>query len=365
MVKGRRDSARPAGQAGRRGSSQNGSILILVLVVCLGLALLVHVMSTVTICVERAMADERSGRARMTEKEVALAALRARALGDWSPRDWEAVGTPGLPAEASLSAIEGSTWLMQASSRQDPMVSATVVSCWLERGRDGIDLPLAAIVAGSITATAGREAPWLEVDPAGCGAAAGEGESDPCTATACVGVLPSESLVGEGSSVVRRDGEWRLDPGWTQFVSSQTAEETGGSAPSGDDPLQGALACGPNVLMASGDSGRWLSLEDLLGAGGGSSAAGRTLESPLLVIMTGGAGLDASGLGDLYAVVVVDGGPVRIEGTVVHGAVFATEALDVGSIGRILFCRQVLRWAGDRSLCRVRLVPGTRREVTE
>jgi hypothetical protein len=360
--------ARPAEGGGRRGSGQHGSILILVMVVCLGLALLVHVMSTVAICVDRAMADEKSGRARMTEKEVALAALRARALGDWSPRDWETVATPGLPAEASLGALEGSVWLMQASSRQDPTVSATTVSAWLERGRDGIDLPLAAIVAGSITATAGREAPWLEVDPdcgAGCGAAADGGESDPSTATAYVRVVPSESLVGEGCSVERREGEWGLDSGWAQFVSSQTAEEPGGSPPSGDDPLQGAAAGGPGVFMASGDRGRWVSLEDLLAAGGGSSAAGRTLESSLLVVVTGGAGLDASGLGDLYAVVVVDGGPVRIEGTIVHGAVFATEALDVGSTGRILFCRQVLRWAGDRSLCRVRLVPGTRREVTD
>jgi hypothetical protein len=361
-------SARPAGRGGRRGSGQHGSILILVLVVCLGLALLIHVMSTVAICVDRAIADEKSGRARMTEKEVALAALRTRALRDWSPRDWETVATPGLPAEASLGAIEGSAWLMQASSRQDPTVSATTVSAWLERGRDGIDLPLAAIVAGSITATAGREVPWLEVDPdcaAGCGAAAGEGEGDPSTATACVGVLPSESLVGEGCSVVRREDEWRLDPGWAQFVSSQTAEEPGGSPPSDDDSLQGALACGPNVLMAGGERGRWLSLEDLLGAEGRSPAAGRAPETPLVVVVTGGAGLEASGLGDLYAVVVVNGGPVRIEGTIVHGAVFATEALDVGSTGRILFCRQMLRWAGDRSLCRVRLVPGTRWEVTD
>ena len=258
-------------------------------------------MSTVAICVDRAMADEKSGRARMTEKDAALAALRAQALGDWSPRDWEAVATPGLPAEVSLSAIEGSVWLMQATSRQDPTVSATTVSAWLERGRDGIDLPLAAIAADSITATAGREDPWLEVDPdsaAGLGAAAGEGESEPSTATAYVRVLPSESLVGEGCSVERREGEWRLDPGWAQFVSSQTAEEPGGSPPGGDDPAQVAVAVGPGVLMASGDRGRWLSLEDLLDAEGGSPAAGRTLETPLLVVVTGGAGLDASGLGD-------------------------------------------------------------------
>ena len=54
------------------------------------------------------------------------------------------MASEGQPAEGSLAAIEGSEWVMQASSRQEPTVSATTVSAWLERGRDGIDLPLAA-----------------------------------------------------------------------------------------------------------------------------------------------------------------------------------------------------------------------------
>jgi hypothetical protein len=362
-VRRTRQSAPPTGPAG-----QHGSVLILVLVVCLGLALLVHVLSTVAVCVDRAMVDETSGRARMTEKDAALAALRAQAVGHWSLRDWEAVATPGLPAEAALGSIEGSEWLMQASSRQDPAVSATTVSAWLERGRDGIDLPLAAVVAGSITASPGREFPWLEVDRAGAaesGAPAGEGESDPPAATAYVSVVPNEGLVGEGCTVERREDEWRLDPGWVLFASSEAAEEPGGSQPGGEHLLQGAVAGGPGVLMASGEKGRWLSLKDLLGDDGGSSAAGRAPEAPLLVVVTGGAGLDASGLDELFAVLVVDGGPIRVEGTIVHGAAFATGALDIGATGRIVFGERVLRWARDRSLSRVRLVPGTRQEVTD
>jgi hypothetical protein len=49
----------------------------------------------------------------------------------------------------------------------------------------------------------------------------------------------------------------------------------------------------------------------------------------------------------------------------VHGAVFATDTLDLGETGHIFFSRSVLRWATDRSLVRVRLVPGTRKEGME
>jgi len=48
-----------------------------------------------------------------------------------------------------------------------------------------------------------------------------------------------------------------------------------------------------------------------------------------------------------------------------HGAAFATETLDMGATGRIVFSRSVLRWACDRSFVRTRLVPGTRKEGTQ
>jgi hypothetical protein len=84
-----------------------------------------------------------------------------------------------------------------------------------------------------------------------------------------------------------------------------------------------------------------------------------------LVLVTGGATLDARGKGDLYGVLVVDDGDLLLEGTIVHGAVFATGTVIFGDTGGILFTRPILRWATDRSLVRVRLIPGTRRESME
>ena len=49
--------------------------------------------------------------------------------------------------------------------------------------------------------------------------------------------------------------------------------------------------------------------------------------------------MDARGRADLYGVVVVDGGAVLLEGTKLHGAVFATGTVDFGSNGEVLFSR--------------------------
>jgi hypothetical protein len=64
-------------------------------------------------------------------------------------------------------------------------------------------------------------------------------------------------------------------------------------------------------------------------------------------------------------VIVVDGGGIDLQGTRLHGAVFASGAVDFGSDGAVLFSPAVLRWATDRSMLRTRLLPGTRRETLE
>ena len=94
-------------------------------------------------------------------------------------------------------------------------------------------------------------------------------------------------------------------------------------------------------------------------------SGGLVPDSPCLVLVTGGMTLDARARGDVYGVLVVDDGDILLDGTTVHGAVFASETFDVGETGRVLFSRSILRWATDRSLCRVRLVPGTREEGME
>jgi hypothetical protein len=92
---------------------------------------------------------------------------------------------------------------------------------------------------------------------------------------------------------------------------------------------------------------------------------GTSPDDPGLLVVTGGARLDAGGRGDLYGVMVVDEGDVLLDGTVLHGALFATGEVDFGGSGAVLFSRPILRWATDRSLVRARLVPGTRSETIE
>jgi len=88
-------------------------------------------------------------------------------------------------------------------------------------------------------------------------------------------------------------------------------------------------------------------------------------DAPILVVLRGGADLDARDLGDVYGVLAVDEGSLLLEGTTLHGALFVSDRLSLGKAGRVLFSREVLRWATDRSLSRTRLVPGTRWEGTE
>ncbi|HLA82791.1 MAG TPA: hypothetical protein VJP78_14445, partial [Thermoleophilia bacterium] len=88
-------------------------------------------------------------------------------------------------------------------------------------------------------------------------------------------------------------------------------------------------------------------------------------DEPALVVLTGGATLDARDRGDFYGILVADRGSVLLDGTVVHGAVFASGTVDLGEMGQVLFAPRILRWAGDGSLKRARLMPGTRWEGME
>ena len=309
-----------------------GSIALLVLFVCLAMALVVQGLSGVIICAERESLDEAAGRERLAEKDLALTSLRDRALLEWQAAPWEAADSEQPALEGELTAIPGSDWALGAAVRDDSADSGGPVSAWIERGRDGLDLPLAAVVAARMDEPPARSLPWSGVDSAD-----GSGGDPP----------------------VRLGTAWKLDPGWIAFAGAAAAPGL-------------AAAAGGSVVVLEGKQGQTVSLPKAAskpaGAGGAESdgpAAGSSAVSPLLVLVTGGAGLDASGLGDVYAVIVVDGGPVAIDGTTVHGSVFATGDLDVGATGSVLFSRAVLRWATDRSLRRARLVPGTRWEGTE
>jgi hypothetical protein len=328
---------------------QRGSVLMLVLFMCLAAAVVIQTLSTVVLCAEHAVGDEAAGRARMAEKDRGLAALRERTLTTWEVTSWMAVGEKSHPVEGSLTAVADDVeWTMKATVRQEASVSRLMTSAWIERGRDGLDLPLAAMAAGSLTAGSDRELAWLEVEPTPCvGPESGElgrdAEAGECIeAAAYVCDPPVQPLLGPGCSVLGLGEPWRLDPGWCLLAS---------------EPAAYGVAPGPGAAVLTGNPGLTVRIPEDCG--------GLTAAEPALVIVTGGAGLRAENLGDFYGVIVVDDGSISLNGTTLHGAVFATEDVALGETGRVLFSRAILRWATDRSLARTRLVPGTRSEATE
>jgi hypothetical protein len=343
-------------------AGQTGSILMLVLFMCLGVAVVVQGLCAVVLCAQRAVFDEAVGRARLEEKDRGLATLRQRALQDWQATSWtivyEGAGVilgPGAESssvedpgavEGRLYEFEGGAgWAMQAVVRQDDTISRLTTSAWVERARDGIDLPLAGLVAEAVKADPGRAMPWMEVTAE---AQVEDDDSSPGAALGAVGyvVEPAEApLLGENCSLVKLAAPWRLDPGWLAGVG-----EDGRAA----SAL--AVAPGPGVSILTSRGGRTVEMP---------RHGGAEPKSPALVIVTGGADLDARNLGDLYGVIVMDDGSVLLDGTTLHGALFASGSVLLGETGQLVFSRSILRWATDRSLSRARLVPGSRWEGME
>lgn len=336
---------RGRGRQSRPPSLQAGSVLMLTLFVCLAVAVVIQTLAAVTLCAERALADEQTGRELMAEKDEGLACLGKQAMTKWGPQPWSDLKEEPNRVEGYLSQLGTSGWVMEAATRQDQAISPMTISAWIERGRDGIDLPLAAVVAGGLRACLGRELEWVDLDQS----------DEEVTTSVCVVNAPDGPLLGAGCALERLAAEWKLDPGWQQLLGE-------------------GVVVGPRVLNLHGRSQQTLSVADELvkpiGVNGalrqtGDAVAGASAESAVLVLVLGGADLDARNLGDFYGAIVVDGGSIRLDGTTLHGALFVTDTVDLGGTGRVLFSRPVLRWATDRSLDRTRLVPGTRSEGTK
>jgi len=334
-----------------------GSVLLLVLFVCLAVAVIIQTLVTVVLCAEGAVVDESVGRIRLAEKDKALAALRHRALTQWQPASLTLVTGGSADADGILSELSDSSGcVMGATVRQAPSVSRVTVSAWLERGRDGVDLPVTGVVAGELTAGLGRETAWVEREG---GAASGPTGASPTDGVVgYVLTAPVEPVLGEGLSLAELVGRWRLDDGWNALGSTVAHDE-------GDEPVEEGATAGVAAAVAPG-----LGVVVLQGRLGGTETLpdgchGLTPDAPALVVTTGGASLDIRDRGDFYGVIVVNDGSVYLEGTTLHGAVFATHTVSLGMSGRVVYSQSILRGATDRSLQRVRLVPGTRWEGVE
>ncbi len=312
--------------------------MLFVLFVCLAVAVLVQTLTVLVVCADRALGSEESGRVLMAETEGALVNLRQQVLVDWKPLPSTVIRETPTEVEGTVVDLAASGgWALLASAWHAPEVSPIVVSGWLERGRDGIDLPLEGLVAGRVAWAAGRTLPWLELEEGERGSAADRAGLP----AAHLATIPADPLLGMGITVGRLTTPWSLEQGWLSLIES---------------------ASGPGVTFAEQVSilrgGPAMTAE--LHQGWGSSA-----EDPGLVIVTGGATLEARERGDVYGVIVVNGGDVLLDGTRVHGAIFASGDIDFGSSGAALFSRPILRRATDGSIVRARLVPGTRSEAIE
>jgi hypothetical protein len=337
---------------------QQGSALLLVFFVCMAAAVVLQAAWGTLLCAQRAVADESVGRQRLDQKDDVLAALRRRALELWEPLEWTRLGS----GEGTLAQVTaGDEWLLEARARQASSLSLGETSAWMERGRDGIDLPMAALVAGSVTAGAGRESIWVGRDErSGGGGSIG---ADP--AQCFLQQRPAGLVLAARCECLDLRTAWHLDAGWTSLVSAWSAAEAGATAaPSAEGAA--ALESGSAAEGVAPARGICLLTADVgLTEPIPADCDGTSPEEPVLVVLAGGATLDARGRGDIYGVLVVDGGSVLLEGTIVHGAVIASGSVSLGMTGEVLLARDVLRWATDRSLARARLLPGTRREGME
>jgi hypothetical protein len=358
---GRDGSSRNPDGAGRRTGErlhssasaprEAGSIAVFVLFACLAVAVLVQILSVIVMCADRTLTAEEAGRVWMYESDQALASLRQTSLAEWQTKTWSFL--PGVPdgVEASLAGLaDGEGWVMTASARHEPAVTPIVVSAWLERARDGLDLPLAGLVASAATCTSGRASPWLEIDD-GAGSTGGALQ-DQAEATARFWTAPAAPLVGPGITLGRIATPWMLDGGWRRLFEA-AAEAQREASTSGEGNAPPGVAVASEVVVLSGRAGSTVELP----AAWGLAAGG-----PGLVVVAGGVSLDARDRNDVYGVIVVDGGDILLEGTRLHGALFASGAVDFGTNGSLSVSYRILRWATDRSLLRTRLVPGTRRE---
>jgi hypothetical protein len=322
---------------------QEGSVLLLVLFICAGVAALIVVTSSTIMIGEQALSAERQGKATLSALAEALGRESARQASEWqsnapaSPESEPVVSL--LPSEVTTGWSARRTLRAGAATSEGGFRSLTAD---VERGRDGLDLPLAAVVAAHLSAT----------DARGDAVSAGVDAADDKVFLLSAGEWPD---VLTGLSVQTREEHWALEEGSLARLAPGAPE---------------ALA--PGVIVLPVQAGERVVLADALPGGGSDQPV--TLFSPAgdpfaatgahLVVALGEGTLDARGLGDLFGVIVSSGGSLELDGTTLHGAAFATEEIALGESGRIVFERPILRWATDRSLVRTRLVPGSRREAS-
>jgi hypothetical protein len=305
-----------------RDADESGSVLVLSMVLCLGLMLLIGVLAGVLRTGEAALLAEARGRSAALVREEGLEALADAAAAQWIASD--------IPLDGGGRAWSGedtaSPLCLRAAVRaaSSSETSGTiVVEATVEQGRDGLDLPAAALTAGRL---------FLGGRSSDAAVRSADGATPRLLVADVAGITPGPSV-----EIVALDRPWELDDGWRRRLEESAHPSSG------------------RVLLLAGNPGQEVRLPSI------DPAA--TEQDPVLVVVTGGADLDATYAGSLAGVLVVDGGSLRLEGTRLEGSAACTGTLDLGETGFITLRRSVLRWATDRSLRVARLTPGTRSET--
>ena len=324
---------------------EGGSLLLLSLFLCLGAAVLLATFASVLLLGRTALDEERRGKARLSLMEGELGRLAALApdLRDRIPEDGtslqvdlsrkEVLVTGFLRLPAGRIAGEADSSPVEAEVRLGASGEEGVLGAWIESAKDGVDLPRAPVVAGSVTSSGSTEQARIM--------SVMEPPAEQPSVAAATGAPPAQGVLGEGIIWEQLPRPWGLDEvtrGWLQ----------------GESWLNGRCRPAERTVILAGSPGQYV--QPL------PQAISNDPSSPALVMATGGVTLDVQGRGDIYGVLVSDGGSIALDGTRLHGAAFATRDLRLGTSGSVRWDPQALRYATDRSLVKLRLMPGSRYE---
>ncbi len=311
-----------------------GSVLLVVLLTCLGAMALCAGLAVLVQGGESLLIQERDAAAESVAADTRLFRMAGSARRQWGARV-EEFG-PGRPGELEWNEADRPGTLRAWV----PMWPDRRLGTRVERAQDGIDLPYAAVVADRLVWPDSRTVAAIS-SPRGTGT----------VAPVVTRVSPPAAMLGPdvASSVLPK--RWSLDEGSLFQIREEMAHGSHASVLLLERDGLGYVEYADTLWSPAGDP-----------SPGGNDAAGSAPETPALIVVTGGASLSVSSLGDMFAVIVVDGGSLRLEGTLLHGAVFCSEQVHMGASGGVVFEPAILRWDTDRSHGRVRLVPGTRTE---
>ncbi|MHB1343358.1 MAG: hypothetical protein ACYCX3_03250 [Thermoleophilia bacterium] len=322
---------------------QTGSILLTALLFCLGTAvMLVGLLGAVTLA-ENARQAETQGRRLLAEAQAGINSALVLAEGAWEPGSFE----PRTGLIVTLDTVTGASGrILLATAVAQTAATQCVLTAVVERGGDGFVLPWRAVTANTLACDTGRGEPVVVgvVSLPTPEDLTGGRPQDMATSTsggfacATVTVVSAAPQVVLGSHVALELGPaWTLDPGTRALAQTSPA-------------AAGVLAVPDGVSVRQA-----LSLD-------GRPQLGLSGEMPVVLVGMGSVPLDATGVGELHAVLLSGSGGVDLDGTQLHGAAFTEGVLRFGSTGQIQFDEDVLEWAQHRSITRVRLVPGTRDE---